>query len=242
MPHAHTLIASFAFPVVLAAATPVLAQRQFEGSVTLKTSMEGKSFESTLYSKGQRVRQEIAMGGQSAVTITDYGTGKSITLMPGQKKYMVMDFKAMAEAMRPMAEALKPDRTKKPDAVMPKIVATGRKEKILGHPCEHYTAAADDGMVMDFCVAKGMGTFNGARGGAGAGGGSAAASDPRFRELVTLFKDGFFPLRTTMSKGGKTLMESEVVKVEAKSLANDLFVPPSDYTEVKIPSLPGKRP
>ena len=241
---ARTLIASSALPVVLAAGASALrAQPSFEGTVTYKTTLEGKTMESTYYTKGQRQRQEFAMGANTAVTITDFTTGKSMTLIPAQKKYMVMDYKAMAEAVGPVAEAIK-DKKPKPDFKMPAIEASGKTETIAGHSCQHYTLSTDQGMEMDFCVAKGMGSLGGGMG-ALAGGGAAssgAMADPRLREFMKEFKDGFFPLRTSMSKGGKVVMVQEAVKIEAKPLSNDLFSPPADYTELKIPGVPGKRP
>lgn len=241
MRRARTLIASSALPVVLAAGA--LAQTPFEGAVTFRTTVEGKTIESTYYNKGQRQRQEFVMGGNTAVSITDFATGSSMTLIPAQKKYMVMNYKAMAEALGPMADAMK-DPKKKPAVTIPKIVATGKTETIAGHSCQHYTLTTDDGMAMDFCVAKGMGTFGAGMGapGAGAAGSAGAMADPRFRELMTTFKDGFFPLRTSMSKGGKIVMVSEAVKIVRKPLSNDLFGPPAGYTELKIPGFPGKRP
>ena len=72
-----------------------------------------------------------------------------------------------------------------------------------------------------------------------------AAGNPGLREYLKAFKDGFFPLRMTVTKGGKTVMTQEAVKIEPGSLPEDLFAPPAGYTELKmpgLPGLPGKRP
>ncbi len=86
-------------------------------------------------------------------------------------------------------------------------------------------------------------------GGGGQGGRAAAAGflseHPEFRELATLFKDGFFPLKMTISKGGKTVMVQEAIRVERKSVPDVLFAIPEGYSQLKMPSLPGltgKRP
>jgi hypothetical protein len=175
------------------------AQATFEGVTTFKTTVSGKSIESRYYAKGQRFRQEMAMGGTSAVTITNFGEGKNYTLLPTQKKYLVMDYKAAGKALQEMV-----GKDKKPIAnrERPKITATGNKETVAGYSCEHYTMEVESGEI-DLCVAKGLGYF--AMGGNPMGGGgmdALSASNPRYRELIAEFKDGFFPLKTMMTQDG----------------------------------------
>jgi hypothetical protein len=237
----------FGLGAPLALAGALAAQKPFEGSVTVKITSGGKSFESKTMSNGTRTRTEYGMGGQQAVMITDLSEGKSYTLIPSQKKYMVMDFKGMADALKEMG-----DKNSKPEKLdpskMPKVTATGHKETIAGYSCEHYTLESEKGL-MDFCVAKGLGTFSpfGGGGGMGGAGSSAAmaklvAANPGYKELLDLFKDGFFPLKMTMSENGQVKMETEVTQIEKGNVPAALLAIPSDYTELKMPSFGPKRP
>jgi len=246
----------FALAAPFALAGALSAQKPFEGSVTVKITSGGKSFESKTYSNGTRTRTEYGMGGQQAVMITDLSEGKSYTLIPSQKKYMVMDFKAMAEALKPMAEGMG-DKNPKPEKLdpskLPKVTATGRKETIAGYSCEHYTLEAEKGL-MDFCIAKGLGSFSpfggvGGGGGMGGAGGSAAmaklvAANPGYKQLLDMFKDGFFPLKMTMSEDGQVRMETEVTQIDKGNVPATMLAIPSDYTELKMPGFgnPLKRP
>ena len=245
----RTKLIALLTPLALAAA--LSAQAPFEGTATFKTTMEGKTIETKYYSNGKRLRQDMSMSGQEVITITDFADAKSYTLMPSQKKYMVMDFKAMAQALKPMADKLGGDKPGKPDhpdlSAMPKITATGHKETIAGYSCEHYTMQMDPKSAMDFCVAKGLGYFSTAGGMGGGSGGMAqflAATNPAYKELLGMFKDGFFPLKYSMSQNGKTMMESEATKVEKGSVPAEMLAIPSDYTELKMPGFgnPLKRP
>ena len=56
-------------------------------------------------------------------------------------------------------------------------------------------------------------------------------------DMVKLFKDGFFPLKMMQSTRGKNQVVMEATKVEQTPLDASLFVPPPDYTELKIPGL-----
>lgn len=233
----HPIVALLALSFAPWAATT--GQTAFEGVATFKNTVGGRSVETTYYSKGMKVRQEMVLGGQSAVTITDYGNARSITLMPSQKKYMVMDFKAMAEAVKPLAK----DKVPEKPAELPHITATGKRETVAGRSCEHYLMETGNGQ-LDMCAAKGIGNFN-AFAGAALSGGKPASDNPQYREILKAARDGFFPLKTTMTdKTGKVVFESVAVSIEPKSLAADLFEPPAGFTEFKMPTIPGlpKRP
>jgi hypothetical protein len=246
----RTKLLALLMPLALAPA--LSAQAPFEGTATFKTTMEGKTFESKYYSNGKRFRSDMSMGGQEAITITDFAEGKSYTLIPAQKKYLVMDYQAMAAALKPMADKLGGDKPGKPDhpdlSTMPKITATGHKETIAGYSCEHYTMQLDPKSAMDFCVAKGLGYFSMAGGAGGMGGGGMAqvlaASNPAYKEMLGMFKDGFFLLKFSMSQNGKTMMESEATQIHQGSVPAEMLAIPSDYTELKMPGLgnPLKRP
>lgn len=219
--------------LLLGSAGSAAAQREFEGSAVYRMSTGGKAVDVTYYSKGKKVRQEISAGGTQAATITDYSEGKSITLMPAQKKYLVMDYKAMGKALKPVADRLgekRPDKTTKP--VVPQFTPTGKRETVAGHSCEHYEMKGDNAVVMDFCVAKDLGFFM-------LGGASLGAASPGYAALANDFKAGFFPLKLSVQKAGATQATFEAVRIERKAMPAAMFEVPAGYTALTMPSIPG---
>jgi hypothetical protein len=242
---------------VLAAAVLALTAERgfgqvFQGSVTFKMTMEGQSMETKYYSNGKRARSEMSMGGRQMISIIDYAEAKSYTLLPDQKKYLMMDMNAMADLAKGMGEAMgdkNPKNPKNPDlSKLPKITVTptGQKETIAGYSCEHYTVQSEK-TDMDFCVAKGLGNYSmpggGGMGGMGGSGVLAAlAANPGYKQLVDMAKEGFFPLKFTMSQGGSVKLTSEATEVKKGAVSPDLLAIPSDYTEIKMPGFGPKRP
>lgn len=227
----------------LALAAPLAAQAVFQGMIVNKITTNGQSFETTITTNGVRTRTETAMAGQSFISITDMEAGKSYTLMPAQKKYMVVDMKAMMEMATQMGAAMGDKNKKNPEATpdlskLPKITATGQKETVAGHSCEHYTMQMDDGSTLDLCLAKGMGLGSksvlGMAGGASSPYAKMLAANPAWKQFADEFKDAF-PLKVTMSQGGTVRMASEVTKIERGSVPASAFAIPSDYTELKMP-------
>ncbi len=237
----------FVVAALVAAGLPLaaergLAQLPFEGSATFKMTMSGQSMETKYYSNGKRTRQEMNMGGHQMVAIVDMAEAKTYTLMPERKQYMTLDLKEMGEMMKGMTEAM---GDKKLDlSKAPKITPTGRKEAVLGYPCEHYLLQSEKTEV-DFCVAKGLGNLGGMGGGGMGGGGAMAAlyANPGYKQLVDMMKEGFFPLKFTVSEGGSVKMTSEATQITKGGVSADLLAIPSDYTEIKMPAGFGpKRP
>jgi len=217
------------------------AAGDFEGVINMKmTTGDGKAIQMVYYLKSDRMRTETSMADNpdmQGVMIMDMPSAKMTTLMPKQKAYMTMDFKDM-----------KADAPQGKERSFPKITPTGQKETIAGYNCEHYLIG--DEQNMDMCIAKGLGYF-----GMGGAGRSSALKDMMFSEKMKAeaaanpewnkFLDGgAFPLKMTMTEGGKATMSSEVTSVERKKVDDSLFTVPADYKEMKMPagmpSMPGK--
>lgn|SRR5574341_1012435 len=237
-------------------AVPAAAQGTFEGMVTYKMTMpEGKTAVMRYYQLGSRLRQEYDMQGQTAATITDGTTGDMITLMPQQKKYLVMNLKESAKALGPMARALGGNK-QQPSADLSKlkITATGRRETIAGISCEHYLmvyAEKQNTPPVDMCVATGMGFMGSPYQGGAAMGAAGMAGSPMPStaamlkaanpEFARLMRQGFFPLKTTMSDGGKQVV-MEATAIDRRRPAASLFAPPPDYTKLDIAGMMQRKP
>ena len=212
------------------------AQQTFEGVVEYDMMTDNHTIHTIYYQKGSHVRMEMNMGGQASAMIMDGTTGTMTTLVPSQKMYMTMNFRAMAGEMRQHRDSVH----------LPKITATGRHETIAGHDCEHVLMTDDqEHATVDACVARGMGYYM-----SGGGGGRRAAQDfwsgipnaddPRYAEFRRQFANGFFPLKMEIrDEHGKVGMTMVATKIDRRNLSDDLFKLPADYKEMKMPTMPG---
>lgn len=185
-----------------AAALPVAvsAQAEFEGTIQYQMSMAGMSMDMTQHVKGKKIRQEMNMGMGAVVTVIDFDSGTMVVQMPGQpiRTMSMDDMRAMAGQQLEEGDL--------------DVTATGNKETVAGHECEHYIVK-QDGQEADICAATGLGFVIASMGTPGSG---------AWDKFQAQFKDGFLPLKMSVStpEGQMTL---QAVGVERKSLSDDLF-------------------
>jgi hypothetical protein len=231
-------------PLLLATlATPAAAQGTFEGLVVGKmTTPDGKVVPFRYYQLGSRIRQEYTIEDHTMSTIYDATTGDMITVIPQQKKYMVMNMRQMSGAARQMAGAMgKGKGAGGPDFSKVKMTRTGQHETIAGIGCDHYlfqNTEDKDAKPIDMCGARGLG-FMGMAGEAGSAMPSTIAllrsQNP---ELARMARGGFFPLKMTFStEHGPGVWEA--TQVDRRRPDASLFQPPAGYTELKVPGMGG---
>lgn len=214
----------------LVVVAPASAQSAFEGVVKYRLTTEGRSMDVTYMTKGDRARSEMQMDGMAMAMLMDASATTVTTLMPSEKMYMTMDLSRMRQ------------QSQASDTTTPQFTATGRKETIAGHECEHYLTGA--GQNTDMCVATGLGYYlgGGAAGRRGPGGGGSSygvprPGDARMAAFRAKFNDGFFPLRLTITEGGKVTTDMVVTSIERRALADDLFTVPAGFTEMRMPGM-----
>ena len=214
----------------LAALTTASTAFAFEGKVdmTLTNGPKDKDPMSMSYRiKDQKMRTEF--GGESSskkkkkkndatgAMILDFKKKEMIMLIDEEKMYMV----------QPLPE-LKPEDTKKKKGYE-EFKPTGRKEKIAGVEASEYVGKAD-GRIVEVWVTKEMGRYMSQEGAQGKGGWEAFMD-----------KENMFPLRTITRKKADGPEESrmEVTAIDRSKQDEKLFLPPSDYTKMEIPAMPG---
>jgi len=223
-------------------APAVLSAQAFEGTITALMTADRVEMQVAQHVRGTMVRQDVTTPQGNISVITDRASGKSIILMHDQK--MWMDMGAMAEMMGRGRGAT----ASEPAKDLPEIRRTDRTETIAGHECRHHIMVAPQGET-DLCAATGMGVFlpgmspsqmggmgamgpmGGMGGMRGRGAGGAGPELPTDAALwLATFGDGFFVLK--MQNSDMTWIARSV---ERKSLPPDLFEPPADYSEMKLP-------
>lgn len=206
-------------------ARPAMAQKSFEGVIDYDVSVGDMDMQIKQMIKGSHVRQEmlgLPMG--TMITLTDAGTMVITNIMPAQKMFMRIDAQAMMEQTQSAAAQPKPEDFK----------ATGKKETVAGHACEHYMYSAQD-TNFDMCIASGLGFMPFAHpGGMGGSGGSPGMGSSDMAAWRARFKDGFVPLTMEMTSQIGT-MTMRATAIEQKAVSDDLFKIPDGFTEMQMP-------
>ena len=218
-----------------------VAQTGFNGVITfLNEGSSGKQDTFVQYTKGHKVRLD-GFGSSRGSMIVDNDAKVMMMVEPEKKQYMTMtedDAKQMQAMMAPMMDKMKQQQSTKADAGKFSFTKTGKTETVAGVPCEVYRGeyVDEDGEKSDgeACMATGVGfaldalTFNNPmvqRGGVG------YDRMQQFRELMAGNKG---ILKAKSSKDGKVKTDMEAVKIERKSLGDDVFAPPPGYKEIRM--------
>jgi Domain of unknown function (DUF4412) len=203
------------------------AQGTFEGTVSYSmTTAQGMTMDMVQHVKGDRMRAEVAAGPMgSMVILYDMKDSKITMLVPAQKMYMSMDQQAAME-MAGQGHDMSNEKVA--------IKKTGEKETVAGHQCEHVEMTVGD-RVVDYCAATDLGFYFGgsppSTGGRGRGNQMANLGRDAQEMLRKEFPKGFFPLKISMDTGAGS-MTMTATNIEKKSVSDDMFSIPSDYTEM----------
>jgi hypothetical protein len=231
---------------VLLVAAPVLhggavAQTGFNGVITfLNAGTSGGQDTFVQYTKGNKVRLD-GFGASHGSMIIDNDAKVMMMVDPDKKQVMIMtedDAKQMQAMMGPMMERMKQGGKTDEATGKASFSNTGKTETVAGVRCEvyHGVYVEEDGDKDegDACVATGVGfrldavTFNNPmvqRGGAG------YDRVQQFRELVAGNRG---ILKAKSYKDGKVKTDIEAVKIEPKSLGDDVFAVPPGYKEIRM--------
>ena len=219
-----------------------VAQTGFNGVITFVNAGKSAGMQDTFvqYTKGRKVRLD-GFGSSHGAMIVDNDAKVVMMVDPEKKQYITMtedDAKQMQAMMGPMMEKMKEKQTPNTAAGKLAFAKTGKTEVVAGVPCEIYRGeyVEEDGEKDqgEACVATGVGfaldalTFNNPmvqRGGAG------YDRVQQFRELAAGNKG---ILKAKSFKDGKPKTDMEAIKIERKSLGDDVFAPPAGYKEIRM--------
>ena len=163
----------------------------------------------------------LVRAGKVRVSMGGPAGAMSLLSVPQEQKVYVLMAAQNAYMEMPMADAASSVAAKTPaDA---QITRTGRMETVAGYACEHVTVASA-ALTVDVCMAKGLGGYVNPLAS------MQRNSEPAWQRMLTA--DGGFPLKVTMQDGSIPI---EVVKIEKKKLASDLFSVPLTYTKMEMP-------
>ncbi len=212
----------------------MLRAQTFEGEITMQMSspMLGNQKIDLLNSlKGDKILQSADDPHQGRTSVyTDNKAGVQVIVQEALKVGKEMDISVIDAALKQM----------KIPPMVPK--KAGKEEEIAGHKSELFIMMVDSSTEMNIwmtkdlpkdvaeairnCVYSGM-QFSGIKSEA----------------LLTLFKDGYAPIRMVMKQNGTEQFSNEFLKSEHKKLADAIFVVPSNIKIEKFdPSALGADP
>jgi len=208
-------IATAAISLITVVSPRVVTAQPFEGAVTMRMSAKGAN--------GPQMQdmEYLVRNGKVRVSMGGPGGAMSLLSVPQEQKVYVLIAAQNAYMEMPIADAASRVAARTPSEA--KITRTGRMETVAGYSCEHVTVASA-AQTVDLCMAKGLGGYVNPLAS------MQRSSEPAWQQMLTA--DGGFPLKVTMPDGSVPL---EVVKIEKKKLANDLFSVPLNYTKMEMP-------
>jgi hypothetical protein len=207
----------------------LFAMQAARADLTIVQKTEGalNAGQLTLRLKGDKARTDVA---PQITMITELGNGDTVTLNHTAKVFIRIPGSEAAK-LRAMAADLKPGAPSEP----PKLVSTGRKEKIENHDCEVFTWGVGNLQVTDWIakdypnwkpVLAELTRFQNA--------GLGAAAQPLMPALDQF--PGMVVKREMTLKGNKTT--STLVSVSDSALDAALFELPEGYKEQIAPKFP----
>lgn len=201
--------------------------------ITESVDMGGQTMSVTMKFKGTKIRMDAT---PEMSTITDTSTGDTLTIMHTQKAFMLMPG-SQINAMREQLMKLKnPAAATGSPAEKPKLVDTGKTEKVGNYNTRIYTMDTSSSKIT-FWVTKDIPNYEEALnqlkkfhpiGNPGASG-----------SLATDMSDlNGFPVKTQFVSNGSTVTAT-VLSVEDKPVGDAEMAPPATYKKMTMPGFGG---
>jgi hypothetical protein len=192
--------------------------------IVQKVEGGGQAGEQTIKIKGDKSRTDL---NPSTSMLTDGSTGEMVTLMHNGKTYLTVSLaqmKSMMEQLQKMRTSTEP----------PKLVATGKKEKVGDYDCEIFTANLGS-LTVTYWFAKDFPNYQ-----------SVVAQLDKFQSsAISAMGKGIMPdmkdfpgmpMKTEMDLGGKKVVTT-IVSAKEENVDPKVFVIPKEYKQITSPAL-----
>ena len=211
---------------MLCAAAPAVAQKPFEGTIVYDVVAGDKPMQMTVTTRGSKVRRDVSMPDAPEVSrgnyqMVDFKTAEAMMVFPAMKRYIVMKIAGLTDAAT--------DATTDPADV----AATGAAETIAGTRCTVFTSKNVPG--SEWCI-----TSSGARNDAELSAlmNESPTSGGAMPSLLRGFLHGTVVLRARMIDRNGGVMTMLGKKIDRTTPPATRFQLPSDFQEMKNPSMP----
>lgn len=219
---------SFTALIILILSTSLsMAQPNFEGKIKFKVTHDDDIMFIDYFIKDDNLRMEM---GENADAVFIKNEERSFVLMPGEKMYMDLD-NSIFSKIQGMAGMNEDDEEENDEEIDFDKYKTGKTKTIRGYECHQWIFKDDeDEEEVEAWVTNELGNFMLMKSPMGAG------FSPGWSSSVS--NNGFFPILViTKDEDGEITSRFEATEVNKQSLDSDLFSPPSNYSEMKIPGI-----
>lgn len=205
----------------------IVAQNSFEGKIKFKITSDDEEIFMDYFIKSDKLRMEMGENNEAAFIHT---SESSLVLMHEQKMYMDLDNSVLSKlpGMNDMEDEDDENDSKEFDF---EKFRTGKTKTILGYECDQLIFTdEEEGGEVEIWATDELGDFMLMESPMGAG------YSPGWSNSVN--NSGFFPMLViTRDDDNEVTSRFEATEVNKLSLDDDLFAPPSDYNEMKIPGM-----
>jgi hypothetical protein len=192
--------------------------------ITEKVEGRGRTMLMTLKLKGDKVRMDVT---PQMSTIVDTATGDTTTVLNATKTFMTMSKDQMAQ-LRTLKGG--PDGEAATPAAKPKLVDTGKSEKVGPYNCKIYTMETPESHFT-FWATKDIPNYAAAEEQLKkfrAMGNTGATSAPDTSDMQGI------AAKTQINTNGETLTIT-IVSAQDKPIDDSEMAPPAGYTRVSMP-------
>jgi len=214
------------FTLLFISSVSLISQPFFEGKVKFKITHEDDVNYLDYFMKNKNLRMEM---GDNAEAVFIKNSDKSLVLMPEEEMYMDLDNSLFSKL--PGMSGVNEDVKQESEEFDIEKYKTGKVKSILGYECHQwiFTDENEDGEVEAWVTSE-LGNFMLMQSPMGAG------YSPGWSSSVK--NNGFFPMLViTREDGGDETSRFEATEINKQNLNDDLFKPPSNYSEMKIPGM-----
>lgn len=222
------LVAIILLSVIFLSNNNLTAQGDFEGKVKFKITHDDEVSFLDYFIKGENLRMEM---GDNAEAVFIKNGKRSLVLMTEDKMYMDLD-NSLFNKFKDMAGMNEnDDEEENEEEINIKDYKTGKTKTILGYSCDQWLFKdEEEDEEVEAWVTSELGNFMLMQSPMGAG------YSPGWSSSVS--NNGFFPILViNKDEDGEEVSRFEAVEIDKESLSDDLFSPPSDYSEMKMPGM-----
>lgn len=216
-----------------------MMQEKMKGAMGDRKS-EPKVSTQTIYIKGPNMRMELDQAeGEKTFMILDAKKKLVRNCYPDKKAYLEMKIEEVDRMGKGLSDMQKGMGAEKQAEQAGELKKTGEKKKISGYMCERYTQQVGDKMneywiTKELTMKQIMGDLAESMKSLGTAGGQG-------HQIDALMKiDGYAILSIIRNKYGTN--QNEVVKIEQKSLSDDLFEIPQGYQKQSMGEMMNRKP
>lgn len=203
----------------------IQSQSYFEGKIKFKITQDDEVAYMDYFMKEDKIRLEVGDNSEAVFITNSKG---SLLLMPEEKMYMDLN-KSVLNNFPGMNKTQNEESNTEEEIDFTKY-KTGKVKSISGYECHQWVFKEEDDNEVEAWLTDELGNFMLMQNPMGGG------YSPGWSSSVK--NSGFFPLLVvTKDEDGEEISRFEASEIKEESLSDEIFTPPPDYSEMKIPGM-----